>query len=149
MRAVVQRVKGAAIRVNGDEVSRIAKGFLVLAAFAESDSEEVLQWMGKKITSLRVFEDENGKMNLDLEDVRGELLIVSQFTLYGDCSKGKRPSFTGGASPDSAEVLYDRFVEIIEEHAAGNVKTGAYQAHMEVGLVNDGPVTLVIEKEAE
>ena len=149
MRAVIQRVKGASVRIGGDEMSRIAKGLLVLVAFAETDSEEELQWMARKIPSLRVFEDEDGKMNLDLEEISGRLLVVSQFTLYGDCRKGKRPSFTGSASPDMAEVLYDRFIEILQETAPCEIATGAYQAHMEIGLINDGPVTLILDKEAE
>ena len=149
MRVVVQRVKGASVRIDGEEMSRIPKGLLVLVAFAETDSEEELQWMGRKISSLRVFEDEDGKMNLDLEDVGGRLLVVSQFTLYGDCRKGKRPSFTGSASADTAEVLYDRFIEILQETAPCEVASGAYQEHMQVGLINDGPVTLILDKEAE
>lgn len=148
MRAVIQRVKGAAVRVDREEVGRIDKGILALVAFADTDTNEVLQWMAKKIVSLRIFEDESGKMNLDLEAVGGRLLVVSQFTLYGDCTKGNRPSFTGSADADLAEVLYDRFIEILEEDFSIDVATGAFQAHMEVGFINDGPVTLILDKDA-
>lgn len=148
MRTVVQRVRGASVRVNDNELSRIERGFLVLVAFAQSDTEDVLQWMAQKIVSLRVFDDDSGRMNLDLASVRGSILIVSQFTLYGEVNKGRRPSFAASASPELAEVLYDRFVEIMQDAAPGEVVTGAYRAHMRVGLVNDGPVTLIIDKEA-
>ncbi|MDH3216471.1 MAG: D-aminoacyl-tRNA deacylase [Candidatus Krumholzibacteria bacterium] len=147
MRAVLQRVKSASVRNEGSELARIRGGLLVLAAFNKCDSEEILQWMARKIASLRIFEDSDGKMSLDLQAVEGELLIVSQFTLYGDCSKGKRPSFEKSASAEMAEVLYDRFLEILSEVAPCEVKTGFFQEHMEVELVNDGPVTIILEKE--
>jgi D-tyrosyl-tRNA(Tyr) deacylase len=149
VRAVVQRVKSASVVVDGREVGTIGRGFLVLAGFAANDGEETLRWMARKIVSLRVFDDAEGKMNLGLESVDGSILVVSQFTLYSDCRKGKRPSFDRSAPPDLAEGLYRRFVAIIKEEAACPVETGVFQAHMEVGLVNDGPVTFVIEKEAE
>ena len=149
MRALVQRVKGSAVRVEGHETGRINRGLLVFVGFAHNDNEEVLQWMARKLVGLRVFEDDEGKMNLDVGAIGGGLLIVSQFTLYGDCTKGNRPSFGASAAPDMAEALYDRFVEIMSESTELQVETGVFQAHMEVGLLNDGPVTLWLEKEAE
>jgi D-tyrosyl-tRNA(Tyr) deacylase len=149
MRAVVQRVKKASVVVDGKEVGTVGRGFLVLAGFTSTDDEETLRWMARKIVSLRVFEDAEGKMNLGIESVEGSILVVSQFTLYGDCRKGKRPSFDKSAPPDTAEGLYRKFVAIMREEAPCRIATGVFQAHMDVSLVNDGPVTLVIEKEAE
>ena len=148
MRVVVQRVKGSAVRVDGNEIARIGRGLLVLVGFASSDTNEVIEWMARKILSLRVFSDADGKMNLNLDAVGGDILLVSQFTLYGDCNKGTRPSFDKSAPADLAEVFYDRFFEILSEAVPNKVKSGVFQAHMEVGLVNDGPVTLTIDKEA-
>lgn len=124
-------------------------GFLVLAGFAPSDSEETLAWMADKVVGLRLFGDAAGKMNLALDDVRGGLLIVSQFTLYGDATKGRRPSFIDAAPPDVAVPLYERFVALLRERGAGSgtaVETGEFGALMEVELVNDGPVTLTLER---
>ncbi len=149
MRAVVQRVTRASVSVDGLEVGAIGPGIVVLAGFTATDDEDTLRWMARKIPSLRVFEDAEGKMNLDLESVSGSILVVSQFTLYGDCRKGKRPSFDRSAPLDVAERLYRRFVDMLQEEAGCDVHTGVFQAHMEVSLVNDGPVTLSIEKEAE
>jgi D-tyrosyl-tRNA(Tyr) deacylase len=148
MRAVIQRVKRASVRVNGEELAKIGRGFLVFVGFVSSDTEEVMTWMARKISSLRVFEDEGGKMNLGLDAVGGGILVVSQFTLYGDCTKGKRPSFARGASPDAAEALYDRFIEVMQVESGSEVASGVFQAHMEIESVNDGPVTLLVEKEA-
>ena len=149
MRTVVQRVKSASVAVEGREVGAIGRGFLVLVGFTAGDNEETLRWMARKIASLRVFDDEEGKMNLGLESVGGAILVVSQFTLYGDCRKGKRPGFDKSAPPDLAEGLYRRFVAILREETEFGIETGVFQAHMEVALVNDGPVTFVIEKEAQ
>jgi D-tyrosyl-tRNA(Tyr) deacylase len=148
MRAVVQRVNKASVVVDGGEVGAIGRGFLVLAGFTKTDDDETLRWMARKIVSLRVFDDAEGKMNLGLDAVQGAILVVSQFTLYGDCRKGKRPGFDRSAPPDEAEVLYRRFVGMLREEAPCDIQTGVFQAHMDVSLVNDGPVTLVIEKEA-
>jgi D-tyrosyl-tRNA(Tyr) deacylase len=147
MRAVVQRVRGASVRVGGEEVAKIHRGLLVLVGFSKTDNEEALQWMARKIVSLRVFEDADGKMNLDLAAAGGDILVVSQFTLYGDCSRGKRPSFDKSAPADLAELLYDRFLEVVGELAPAAVQSGVFQEHMDVGLLNDGPVTFVLEKE--
>jgi D-tyrosyl-tRNA(Tyr) deacylase len=149
VRTVVQRVKSASVVVGGETVGAIERGFLVLAGFTSGDNEETLRWMARKIASLRVFDDADGKMNLGLESVDGSILVVSQFTLYGDCRKGKRPGFDKSAPPDRAEGLYRQFVSILREEAPCRIETGVFQAHMEVSLVNDGPVTFVIEKEAE
>lgn len=148
MRAVVQRVSRASVTVRGRLTASIGRGFLVLAGFAEGDDERITDWMARKIASLRIFEDEAGKMNLSLEDVNGEILLVSQFTLYGDCKKGKRPSFDKSAGVDHAEALYGTFLQQLKEATVHAVKSGVFQEHMQVALVNDGPVTLIIEKDS-
>jgi len=149
MRVVVQRVKSASVSVDGAAVGAIERGFLVLAAFTSGDNDDTLRWMARKLPSLRVFDEADGKMNLGLESVGGSILVVSQFTLYGDCRKGKRPGFDKSAPPDKAERLYRKFVATLREEAGCRIETGVFQAHMEVALVNDGPVTFVIEKEAK
>jgi D-tyrosyl-tRNA(Tyr) deacylase len=145
VRVVVQRVSRAAVRVDGQTVGAIGRGFVVLAGFAPGDAEPDLAWMADKIAALRIFTDRDGKMNLPLADVGGAALVVSQFTLYGDAAKGRRPSFTDAAPPDVAERLYDRFVALLRQRRVP-VETGRFGAVMEVELVNDGPVTLVLEK---
>ena len=145
MRVVLQRVSRAAVRVDGQTVGAIGRGFVVLAGFAPGDSEAALAWMAEKIAGLRIFTDGDGKMNLPLADVGGAVLVISQFTLYGDASKGRRPSFTDAAPPEIAEGLYGRFVELLRQGHVP-VETGTFGAVMEVALVNDGPVTLVIER---
>ncbi len=145
MRVVLQRVSRAAVRVDGQTVGAIGRGFLILAGFAPTDGEPALAWMAEKIAGLRVFTDAEGKMNLPLGDVGGAVLVISQFTLYGDAAKGRRPSFTDAAPPEIAEGLYGRFVELLRQRGV-SVETGKFGAHMEVELVNDGPVTLVLER---
>ena len=147
MKAVVQRVSGASVSVEGKKVAAIDRGFLVLAGFGREDTEATLEWMARKIVSLRIFEDHTGRMTLPLSAVDGRILVVSQFTLYGDCRKGARPSFDKSASPEAARELYDRFVELLQAEAPGRVDSGVFQEKMDVSLVNDGPVTLVIDKE--
>jgi len=142
---VVQRVSRAAVRVDGQTVGSIGRGFVVLAGFAPTDDEPALEWMAEKVAGLRVFADAADKMNLALADVDGAVLVVSQFTLYGDASKGRRPSFVGAAPPERAEALYDRFVALLRERGV-RVETGRFRAMMEVELVNDGPVTLLLER---
>jgi len=141
-------VKRADVRVEGRVTAKIGPGFLVLAGFAPSDSEVTLGWMAEKIIGLRVFADDQNKMNRDLAETNGSLLVVSQFTLYGDASKGRRPSFIDAAPPTLAVPLYERFVALLREKAAGKipVETGEFGAMMDVELVNDGPVTLILEK---
>ena len=145
MRVVVQRVSRAAVRVDGGTVGAIGRGFVVLAGFAAADTEPAQRWMAEKIVGLRVFGDAEGKMNLALGDVNGALLVISQFTLYGDAQKGRRPSFIDAAPPAVAEPLYDRFVALLRELGAP-VETGRFGAMMDVELVNDGPVTLLLER---
>lgn len=149
MRVVVQRVTSAAVDVDGTRIASIGRGLLVLAAFASGDTEAVAEWFARKIPSLRVFEDDEGKMNRSLEEIGGSLLVVSQFTLYGDCRKGKRPSFDRSASPERAEALYESFLRLLREQTRQPVASGVFQAYMQVSLVNDGPVTLLLEKEPE
>ena len=149
MKVVVQRVSRAEVRIGGKSVGKIGVGFLVLAGFARTDSEGTLAWMADKLLGLRVFGDAEGKMNLALADVAGGVLAVSQFTLYGDVKKGRRPSFVDAAPPELAIPLYERFVALLRERGAGSalqVETGEFGAMMEVELVNDGPVTLILEK---
>ena len=149
MRVVVQRVSRAEVRIGGKSVGKIGVGFVVLAGFAPADSEDTLAWMADKLLGLRVFGDAEGKMNLALADVHGAVLVVSQFTLYGDVHKGRRPSFIDAAPPELAVPLYERFVALLRERGAGSgvrVATGEFGAMMEVELVNDGPVTLILEK---
>ncbi len=144
MKAVIQRVSMARVRIGGQTAGEIAGGLVILLGIAKSDTREDAQWLLNKIVDLRIFEDRAGKMNLSIGEVRGELLIISQFTLYGDCRKGRRPSFDRAARPESAEPLYDYFVELAR--ATGlKVQTGIFQATMQVELVNEGPVTLVCE----
>jgi D-tyrosyl-tRNA(Tyr) deacylase len=144
---VLQRVKRAEVRVEGRVTGKIGPGFLVLAAFAPTDNDAVLEWMADKILGLRLFGDDEGKMNRDLAEVGGSVLVVSQFTLYGDAKKGRRPSFIDAAPPEIAIPLYERFVALLREKASGiPVATGEFGAMMEVELVNDGPVTLLLEK---
>jgi D-tyrosyl-tRNA(Tyr) deacylase len=144
MRAVVQRVSRAKVSVDGKVVSEIGPGLLVLLAAAHGDGPEQVRWMAEKISGLRIFGDADGKMNLSLSQVHGEMLVVSQFTLYGDCRKGKRPSFTGSAAPDVAVALYKDFVAAVRRLGI-RVQEGIFGAMMDVELVNDGPVTLIVD----
>ena len=144
MRAVVQRVSQASVAVDGAVVASIGKGFLVLLGVAQTDSTEDARYLAGKVAGLRIFEDEAGKMNRALCDVGGEVLVISQFTLLGDCRKGRRPSFTEAAPPQLAEALYQAFVEELRRSAIP-VSTGRFQAHMHVSLTNDGPVTLLLD----
>lgn len=146
MRVVLQRVSRARVTIGGHVSGEIGTGHVILVGFGKEDDEQTLEWMADKLVGLRVFSDEEGKMNLSLDDVGGGLLVVSQFTLYGDTRKGRRPSFVDAAPPEVAIPLYERFVEILEERAAGPVETGEFGAMMNVELVNDGPVTLVLER---
>lgn len=140
----MQRVKEAWVKVQGEEISRIGKGLLVLLGVAQGDGEEDIAYMAHKIPNLRLFEDEKGQLNLSLKEVGGEVLVVSQFTLLGDCRKGRRPSFTEAAPADEAERLYLGLVEALRREGV-EVKTGKFQAKMEVGLINDGPVTVLLD----
>ena len=144
MRAVVQRVKAASVTVSGEEVGKINPGLLVFLGVGKEDHADDLVYMVNKIAGLRAFEDDNGKMNLALSDVSGELLVVSQFTLLGDCRKGRRPSFTDAADPGKAQKFYNDFIAEMKKQNI-KVSTGVFQAMMEVSLVNDGPVTFLLD----
>lgn len=146
MRVVLQRVARARVTVGERVTGAIGQGYLLLVGFRSDDDEARLAWMADKIVGLRLFQDDEGKMNLSLGDVGGDVLVVSQFTLYGDVRKGRRPSFVEAAPPQIAIPLYERFVEMMRERAPGAVETGEFGAMMDVELVNDGPVTLVLER---
>ncbi len=144
MRAVVQRVLNANVTVNNQIVGKIGHGLLVLLGVDEQDTESDIQYTADKIIGLRIFNDEEGKFNLSLEDVKGEMLVVSQFTLHGDCRRGRRPSFSTSARPEKAEPYYEKFVELVRSKGI-HVETGIFSAHMLVSLVNDGPVTILVD----
>jgi D-aminoacyl-tRNA deacylase len=144
MRAVIQRVERAGVTVAGKEIARIGTGVLALVAIACDDSRKDLEWMARKITELRIFDDADGRLNLSLKDIGGQLLLVSQFTLYGDCRKGRRPSYSQAALPTQAQALYDDFVQMVRAFMP-DAQSGQFQAAMEVDLVNSGPVTLILD----
>lgn len=144
MRAIIQRVKEARVEVDGEVVGRIGEGILVLLGAGKDDTEEDAEYLAEKILTLRIFEDKDGKMNLSVTDTGGGVLVVSQFTLYGDCRKGRRPSFDKAAPSELAERLYELFVRTIRERGV-KVETGRFRAMMDVHLVNSGPVTLMLD----
>ena len=147
MRVVVQRVREASVTIEGRETGRIGQGLLLLVGFTPADTEAEVEWMASKVVGLRLFTDAEGKMNLDLAEVGGGLLVVSQFTLYGDAAKGRRPSFIDASRPEHAIPLYERFLAVLR--ATGHpVASGEFGADMQVALVNDGPVTLILERNA-
>jgi D-tyrosyl-tRNA(Tyr) deacylase len=145
MRTVLQRVARARVEIGDRTAGEIGRGLLLLVGFTEGDGEDALRWMADKVVGLRVFADEEGKMNRSLDEAGGALLVVSQFTLYGDARKGRRPSFIDAARPETAIPLYERFVAMLGE-GGRVVETGEFGAEMEVELVNDGPVTLILER---
>ncbi|WP_144547787.1 D-aminoacyl-tRNA deacylase [Bacillus sp. X1(2014)] len=147
MRVVVQRSKNASVTVAGEVTGQITKGLVLLVGITHDDKEEDAAYLADKIANLRIFEDEDGKMNFSLVDVGGEILSVSQFTLYGDCRKGRRPNFMGAARPEQAVELYEVFNSMLREKGI-RVETGIFGAMMDVELINDGPVTLIIESKA-
>ena len=144
MRAVIQRVKSASVTVENEMVGKISKGLLVFLGIAKADKTNDAEYLADKIVNLRIFEDDNRKMNRSLLDIGGEMLVVSQFTLLGDCKKGRRPSFVQAAPPDHATGLYQIFLEQVRRKDV-IVKTGQFQAMMDVSLINDGPVTLIVD----
>ncbi len=145
MRVVLQRVTQASVRIDGRVAGSIGPGFLVLVGFRSGDGPELVEWMAEKIVGLRVFPDDAGKMNRDLAAVTGQILVVSQFTLYGDASRGRRPSFIDAAQPEHAIPLYEAFIKALRARRVP-VETGEFGAMMQVDLVNDGPMTLILEK---
>ncbi|NLY43167.1 MAG: D-tyrosyl-tRNA(Tyr) deacylase [Clostridiaceae bacterium] len=149
MRAVVQRVTQSKVTVDGKITGKIGAGLMVLLGVAPQDTSGDVDYMAEKILNLRIFQDEEGKMNKSLLDIDGELLVVSQFTLYGDCRKGRRPSFTNAAPPDHANKLYEEFIEKCKSMGVKNVQSGVFGAHMHVSIENDGPVTLLIDSEKQ
>ena len=146
MRAVIQRVSRASVSVDGEQLGVISTGLVALIGICAADGNKDVDWLAEKIINLRIFPDDTGKMNRSLADIGGEMLIVSQFTLYGDCRKGRRPGYSNAASPDKAEPLYQRFIEQVDQQ---NIKTasGKFQAMMEVTIINDGPVTLLVDSD--
>lgn len=146
MRAIIQKVREASVVVDNEKVSEIGPGFMVLLGVKDTDDKDDLAYIKKKISNLRIFEDDDEKMNLSLKDVGGEILVVSQFTLYGDARKGNRPSFTKSAKADKAKEYYEILIDELREEGF-NVKTGVFQTHMQVSLTNDGPVTIILDSE--
>ncbi len=146
MRAIIQKVTEASVVVDKEKVSEIGPGFMVLLGVKDTDDKEDLAYIKKKISKLRIFEDDDEKMNLSIKDVGGEILVVSQFTLYGDARKGNRPSFTESAKAEKAKEYYEILIDELREEGF-NVKTGVFQTHMQVSLVNDGPVTIILDSE--
>ncbi|MCF8407348.1 MAG: D-tyrosyl-tRNA(Tyr) deacylase [Crocinitomicaceae bacterium] len=148
MRVVIQRVTEASVTINQQIHGQIETGYLVLVGFEENDLEEDLHWISKKIADLRIFSDQDGKMNLSVQDVGGEILLVSQFTLFASTKKGNRPSFIRSASPEIAVPLYDKFILMLNELLPNKIKTGVFGADMKISLINDGPVTMTIDSKA-
>ncbi|HMM70590.1 MAG TPA: D-aminoacyl-tRNA deacylase [Gudongella oleilytica] len=148
MRAVVQRVSSAEVRVDDKMVGRVGKGLLVYLGVGKEDTVSDIEYMAEKVSGLRIFEDENGKMNLSVQDIEGEILAISQFTLYGDVRKGKRPSFSDSAAPDKGEELYNQFIRRIQGIGI-RIEKGIFGAHMMVDYVNDGPVTILLDSKKQ
>lgn len=148
MRAVIQRVKSASVKVDGELVSEIGVGLLIFLGIAHDDTETELEYIVNKVANLRIFEDADGKMNCSLLDISGSALVVSQFTLYGDCRKGRRPSFIGAARPDVANTLYEQFISTLSQLDIPT-QGGTFQAMMDVELVNDGPVTILLDSDKQ
>lgn len=146
MRVVVQRVRHASVEVDGTTTGSIGHGLLLLVGIHEDDDTDKLEWICDKILKLRIFDDEDGKMNHSVQDVEGELLVVSQFTLYGDAEQGNRPSYMEAAGPEKAEQLYDKMISYFKKNAELNIESGQFGAYMDVELLNDGPVTIILER---
>ncbi len=145
MKAVLQRVKHASVTINNELYSKIDRGILVLYGVEKGDTPDKMEWMAKKIASLRIFEDINGKMNLSCADISGEILVVSQFTLAADCAKGTRPGFDKAEKPQQAKIMYENFIKEIQKNNL-TVKSGKFGATMDIALLNDGPVTIILNK---
>jgi len=145
MRVVVQRVSQSNVKVSGDVIGKIKEGLMVLVSFVDEDNDTDLGWMTKKIINLRIFNDYEGKMNRSVHDVGGDILLISQFTLHGSTKKGNRPSFIKAAKPDFANVMYERFIKVLEQSLGKEIQTGEFGGDMKVSLVNDGPTTIIID----
>jgi D-aminoacyl-tRNA deacylase len=145
MRIVIQRVSEASVKVEGKEISSIKKGLLILVGIEDSDSEEDIEWLAKKVVQLRIFNDENGVMNLSVQDVGGDIIIISQFTLHANTKKGNRPSYIRASKPEIAIPMYEKFILKTEEALGKKAGTGIFGAMMDVSLVNDGPITIIID----
>ena len=146
MRAVVQRVKKGSVEIEEKEIGKIEKGLVILLGVGQNDTEKDAEYLAEKIVNLRIFEDKEEKMNLSVRDINGQILVISQFTLYGDCKKGRRPSFISAALPDKAVKLYDYFIKYIKNYGL-KIETGKFQAMMLVKIFNDGPVTILLDSE--
>ena len=145
MRVVVQRVSQSNVKVSGEVIGKIKEGLMVLVSFVDEDNDTDLGWMTKKIINLRIFNDDEGKMNRSVQDVGGDILLISQFTLHGSTKKGNRPSFIKAAKPDFANVMYERFIKVLEQSLGKEIQTGEFGGDMKVSLINDGPTTIIID----
>ena len=145
MRVVVQRVSQSNVKVSGEVIGEINEGLMVLVSFVDEDNDTDLGWMTKKIINLRIFNDDEGKMNRSVQDVGGDILLISQFTLHGSTKKGNRPSFIKSAKPDFASVMYERFIKVLEQSLGKEIQTGEFGGDMKVSLINDGPTTIIID----
>ena len=145
MRVVVQRVSQSHVKVSGEIIGEINEGLMVLVSFVDEDNDTDLGWMTKKIINLRIFNDDEGKMNRSVQDIGGDILLISQFTLHGSTKKGNRPSFIKAAKPDFANVMYERFIKVLEQSLGKKIQTGEFGGDMKVSLVNDGPTTIIID----
>ena len=145
MRVVVQRVSQSNVKISGELIGEIKEGLMVLVSFVDEDNETDLGWMTKKIINLRIFNDDEGKMNRSVQDIGGDILLISQFTLHGSTKKGNRPSFIKAAKPDFANVMYERFIKVLEQTLGKEIQTGEFGGDMKVSLINDGPTTILID----
>ena len=145
MRVVVQRVSQSNVKVSGEVIGEIKEGLMVLVSFVDEDNDTDLGWMTKKIINLRIFNDDEGKMNRSVQNVGGDILLISQFTLHGSTKKGNRPSFIKAAKPDFANVMYERFIKVLEQSLGKEIQTGEFGGDMKVSLINDGPTTIIID----
>lgn len=145
MRVVVQRVSQSNVKVSGEIIGEINEGLMVLVSFVDEDNDTDLGWMTKKIINLRIFNDDEGKMNRSVQEIGGDILLISQFTLHGSTKKGNRPSFIKAAKPDFANVMYERFIKVLEQSLGKEIQTGEFGGDMKVSLINDGPTTIIID----
>ena len=145
MRVVVQRVSQSNVKISGEIIGEINEGLMVLVSFVDEDNDTDLGWMTKKIINLRIFNDDEGKMNRSVQDIGGDILLISQFTLHGSTKKGNRPSFIKAAKPDFANVMYERFIKVLEQSLGKEIQTGEFGGDMKVSLINDGPTTIIVD----